>query len=164
MAFRFNLRGTGASADDDREGAVATMTTVPLAGVAGAAQPARAEAAGAAEPAATATNARRLSIHLSRGALPRLTMLLLITAQLADLATFGLAVRTHGIADEVGPLRMVYLVGGFGGVALAKLAALGVMIAILEIYSRRTGHGRWLAILVAAMGVFGALTNILALV
>ncbi len=97
------------------------------------------------------------------GALPRLTLLLLITAQLADLATFGLAVHALGIAGEVGPLRVLYRMGGFGAVALAKLVALGVMIAILELYSRRTGHGRWLAILAATMGVFGALTNVLAL-
>ena len=98
-----------------------------------------------------------------RDSLPRITLLVLITAQLADLATFGLAVRVLGIADEIGPLRMVYHLGGFGAVAFAKLLAVAIMIAILEIYSRRTGHGRWLAILVAMMGVFGALTNILAL-
>ena len=98
-----------------------------------------------------------------RDSLPRITLLVLITAQLADLATFGLAVRVLGIADEIGPLRLVYRMGGFGAVAFAKLVAVAAMIAILELYSRRTGHGRWLAILVAMMGVFGAVTNILAL-
>jgi hypothetical protein len=98
-----------------------------------------------------------------RRSLEPITLLLLITAQLADLATFGLAARAQGIAGEVGPLRVLYLMGGFGAVALAKLAGLLAMVVILEIYSRRTGHGRWLAILVACMGVFGALTNVVAL-
>ncbi len=109
------------------------------------------------------TTVLRGRLGMLRDSLPRITLLVLITAQLADLATFGLAVRVLGIADEIGPLRVVYGVGGFGAVALAKLLAVAVMIAILEVYSRRTGHGRWLAILVAAMGVFGAITNILAL-
>ena len=109
------------------------------------------------------TAASRGRLGLLRDSLPRITLLVLITAQLADLATFGLAVRVLGIADEIGPLRVVYSMGGFGAVALAKLLAVAIMIAILEVYSRRTGHGRWLAIIVAAMGVFGAITNILAL-
>ncbi len=117
----------------------------------------------AVEGSAAAPGSSRRRLGMLRDSLPRITLLVLITAQLADLATFGLAVRVLGIADEIGPLRVVYRMGGFGAVAFAKLLAVAVMIAILEIYSRRTGHGRWLAILVAAMGVFGAITNILAL-
>jgi hypothetical protein len=100
--------------------------------------------------------------RLRRG-LPRLTLLLLITAQLADLATFGLAVRESGIGGELGPLRIAYYVGGFGAVACAKLIAVAVMLVIIQLYSRRTGGGRWLALVVAVMGVFGALTNVIAL-
>lgn len=114
-------------------------------------------------PAAAGARALPGRLGAWRDSLPRITLLVLITAQLADLATFGLAVRVLGIADEIGPLRMVYHLGGFGAVAFAKLLAVAVMIAILEIYSRRTGHGRWLAILVAMIGVFGALTNVLAI-
>lgn len=117
----------------------------------------------AAEGSAADPGASRGRLAILRDSLPRITLLVLITAQLADLATFGLAVRVLGIADEIGPLRAVYRMGGFGAVAFAKLLAVAAMIAILEIYSRRTGHGRWLAIVVAAMGVFGAVTNILAL-
>ena len=155
VTFRFGVPGSSAATPDS---GAATTTASRTSARASAGTPAR--------EVSRVDGARRLTrlpVHLSPGTLPRLTLLLLITAQLADLATFGLAVHTLGIADEVGPLRTVYRMGGFGAVALAKLAALGVMIAILEIYSRRTGHGRWLAILVAAMGVFGALTNILAL-
>ena len=100
--------------------------------------------------------------RLRRG-LPRLTLLLLVTAQLADLATFGLAVRESGIGGEVGPLRIVYYVGGFGAVAGAKLIGVAVMLVIIQLYSRRTGGGRSLALLVAVMGVLGALTNVIAL-
>jgi hypothetical protein len=114
-------------------------------------------------PGAGGAGVSRSRLGALRDSLPRITLLVLITAQLADLATFGLAVRVLGIADEIGPLRVVYRMGGFGAVAFAKLLAVAVMIAILELYSRRTGHGRWLAIVVAVMGVFGALTNILAL-
>ena len=100
--------------------------------------------------------------RLRRG-LPRLTLLLLVTAQLADLATFGLAVRESGIGGEVGPLRILYYVGGFGAVACAKLIGVAVMMVIIQLYSRRTGGGRWLALVVAVMGILGAMTNVVAL-
>ncbi|MGC8634496.1 MAG: hypothetical protein ACP5VP_07515 [Candidatus Limnocylindrales bacterium] len=116
----------------------------------------------AAGKAAGPGRARRNLARLGQG-LPRLSLLLLVTAQLADLATFGLAVRTLGIGGEIGPLRIVYRMAGFGGVAVAKLVAVLVMIVILELYSRRTGGGRWLAVVVAAMGILGALTNVLSL-
>ena len=108
----------------------------------------------------------RAAGHLARlrRGLPRLTLLLLVTAQLADLATFGLAVRESGIGGEAGPLRIVYVMGGFGAVAFAKLIGVAVMIVIIQLYSRRTGGGRWLAIVVAVMGILGALTNVRALV
>lgn len=106
--------------------------------------------------------ARQRLAQLRRG-LPRITLLLLITAQLADLATFGMAVRVLGIDDEIGPLRVVYRMAGFGGVALAKLLGLAAMVVILELYNRRTGGGRWLGIVVALMGILGALTNVLSL-
>ena len=105
---------------------------------------------------------RRHLARLRQG-LPRITLLLLITAQLADLATFGVAVHALGIDGEIGPLRVVYRMAGFGGVALAKLLALAAMIVILELYNRRTGGGRWLGIVVALMGILGAATNVLAL-
>lgn len=113
---------------------------------------------GAAGPGGTRKNRARLAHGL-----PRLSLLLLVTAQLADLATFGITVRALGIGGEIGPLRIVYRMAGFGGVAVAKLIAVAVMIVILELYSRRTGGGRWLAVVAAAMGILGALTNVLSL-
>ncbi len=83
---------------------------------------------------------------------PRL-LLLVLTAQLADLCLFGLAASRVGIGGESGPLGPVYVAGGFGAVALAKLAATGAMLAILaRLRSQR------LALLAAGMGVFGAAT------
>ncbi len=118
--------------------------------------------AGAATREPRRGRAARHLARLRRG-LPRLTLLLLVTAQLADLATFGLAVRESGIGGEAGPLRIAYRMGGFGAVASAKLIGVLVMIAVIQLYSRRTGGGRWLAIVVAVMGILGALTNVLAL-
>ena len=148
----------GVRDDDAGDGSAIRVVPMTQAVLSGEALPNATVQVSAAGPGASR---RRLGVL--RDSLPRITLLVLITAQLADLATFGLAVRVLGIADEIGPLRVVYRMGGFGAVAFAKLLAVAVMIAILEVYSRRTGHGRWLAILVAAMGVFGAITNILAL-
>ena len=145
---------------DDDAGDGSAVRVVPMAQ---AVLSAEALPSAAVDGAASASGLSRGRLGMLRESLPRITLLVLIAAQLADLATFGLAVRVLGIADEIGPLRVVYSMGGFGAVAFAKLLAVAVMIAILEIYSRRTGHGRWLAIIVAAMGVLGAITNILAL-
>jgi hypothetical protein len=88
----------------------------------------------------------------------RLLVLLVVASQLADVATFGLAVRAQGIGGELGPLAGLYTSGGFGAVALAKCAAIGVALAILaRLRSRR------LALLVATVGVFGAATALVAL-
>jgi hypothetical protein len=88
----------------------------------------------------------------------RTLALLVITAQLADLALMGLAVRAQGIGGEIGPLRAVYLAGGFGAVAAAKVAAIVVVLAILaRLRSRR------LALLVATVGVVGAASGLVAL-
>jgi hypothetical protein len=89
-------------------------------------------------------------------------LLLALTAQLEDLATFGLVVRAQGIGGEIGPLRLLYAVGGFDAVALAKCAAIGVIVWMLGRLSAR--HQRPLALLVALLGVFGAATNVWALV
>jgi hypothetical protein len=148
----------GVRDDDAGDGSVIRAMPVARAVLSGEARPNAAVDRPAAGPGLS-----RRRLGTLRESLPRITLLVLIAAQLADLATFGLAVRVLGIADEIGPLRVVYSMGGFGAVAFVKLLAVAVMIAILEIYSRRTGHGRWLAIIVAAMGVLGAITNILAL-
>jgi uncharacterized membrane protein len=86
---------------------------------------------------------------------------LLAVAQLADLLTFGMAVEKFGPAGELGPLGMVYREGGFWAVALVKMGLIGVVLAILTLYPwQRAATPRRLALIVAAIGVFGAFTNV----
>ena len=94
---------------------------------------------------------------MSARARPRLSVLSGAPAHVSEVANLC----TDG--GELGPLGAVYQLGGFGAVALAKLVAIGVALAILALHQRRTGHGRWLALLVATVGIFGALTNTLAI-
>ena len=86
--------------------------------------------------------------------------LLVITAQLADLALMGLALG-HG--TEVGPLAPLLASGGYGAVALVKVAGMAAMLAILALYQRRTGHGRRLALLAGWAGVVGAASGLAAI-
>lgn len=95
--------------------------------------------------------------------IPRITLLLVVAAQLADLATFGITASLIGASGEIGPLGSLYRSGGFAAVALAKSTAILAMVAMLVIYGKRTRRGRWLALAVAAAGLFGALTNVIAL-
>jgi hypothetical protein len=95
---------------------------------------------------------------------PLVTLFLAVTAQLADLATFGVTARALGPAGELGPLGALYRQGGFDAVAFAKVLGLAAMLLVVNYYARRIGGGRRLALLIALAGVFGALTNVLALV
>jgi hypothetical protein len=115
-------------------------------------------------PRNTAPGPRDVTLAGAEQGIPRLTLLLMVTAQLADLATFGIAAAHVGVSGEIGPLGDLYRSGGFAPVAMAKALAIGAMFTMVSIYWRRTGHGRWLALLVAGVGLFGALTNVLAMV
>ena len=95
-----------------------------------------------------------------RRSLARVTVLLVITAQLADLATFGMVARIAGPEGELGPLGEVYASGGFAPVAAAKLLALLAVMVIFALYTRRVGSPRRLALMVAGVGLFGAMTNV----
>lgn len=82
-------------------------------------------------------------------------VMLVVTAQLADLATMGLALRRDP-TGEANPAMVALLGwGGFGVVALAKVAAI---VALLVIMARL--RSRRLALFVAAVGIFGAATNV----
>ncbi len=91
----------------------------------------------------------------------RTLVLLVVAAQLADLALFGLAVPRVGIGAEIGPFRVLYVAGGFGAVAMAKGAAIGATVLILARLSAR--YQRPLALLVATVGVVGAASGLVAL-
>ena len=90
----------------------------------------------------------------------RTLVLLVVTAQCADLMTFGLAVSRVGIGGELGPFRALYVAGGFGAVAVAKLAATGVMLAILRWLNGRYIQPRPFALLAATVGVIGAASGL----
>ncbi len=93
------------------------------------------------------------------------TALIVIMAQLADLITFNFAVETFGPSGELGPLGLVYRVGGFWAVAIVKLGLIGAVVAVLARYPWRSlATRRRVALVVAAIGVVGALTNVLAFV
>jgi len=99
-----------------------------------------------------------------RGSLARLTILLVVVAQLADLASFGMVVRALGPAGELGPLGAVYASGGFPPVAAVKLLGVLAVFIILALYARRVGSPRRLGLIVAGIGVFGAITNVAGMV
>jgi hypothetical protein len=93
------------------------------------------------------------------------TMLLVVICQLADLITFNFAVETYGPSGELGPLGLAYRIGGFWLVAVVKLGLIGIVLAVLDRYPwHRLATRRRIALFVAAIGVFGALTNVLAFV
>lgn len=91
------------------------------------------------------------------------TLLLVGLCQLADLITFNFAVETFGPGGELGPLGLVYRAAGFWGVAIVKLGLIAVVMGVLARYPwQRLATRRRMALVVAGIGVFGALTNVLA--
>ena len=91
------------------------------------------------------------------------TVLLVVLCQLADLVTFNFAVETFGPSGELGPLGLVYRAGGFWAVAIVKLGLIAAVLAVLARYPwQRLATRRRVALIVAAIGAFGALTNVLA--
>jgi hypothetical protein len=58
---------------------------------------------------------------------------------------------------------MVYRAGGFWAVAVVKLGLIGIVLFVLDRYPwQRLSTRRNLALFVAGIGVFGAVTNVLA--
>jgi hypothetical protein len=74
--------------------------------------------------------------------------------QLADLATFLLAVRLQPILlhFEIGIIRTTYLNAGPLGAIAFKLAGIAVIFASLAVYG-----GRWTRLILVATAVLGAL-------
>ena len=92
-----------------------------------------------------------------------ITLVLVAVCQLADLITFNLAVATYGPSGELGPLGLVYRIGGFWAVAVVKLGLIGVVMTVLARYPwQRLATRRRIALIVAAIGAFGAFTNVMA--
>ena len=95
-----------------------------------------------------------------RVSLARVTVLLVVGAQLVDLASFGMVMRVASPEGELGPLGDVYASGGFAPVAAAKLLGLLAVMVIFALYTRRVGSPRRLALMVTGVGLFGAMTNV----
>ena len=86
-------------------------------------------------------------------------------AQLLDLVTFAFAVERWGIGGEVGPLAFVYQAAGYWAVAAVKTGIIAiVMVAILVYPWQRVATAWRIGIVVGAIGVFGAATNVAAIV
>lgn len=81
----------------------------------------------------------------------------MLTAQLADLAAFAVAVPVAGIAGEANPLMAgLWAHAGLGGVIAVKTAGAIVLAALVP------RLGRWW-LLPALAGIGGAVTAIVAL-
>jgi hypothetical protein len=72
-----------------------------------------------------------------------LALLTLTIAQLFDLGTFVRMIEWHGSAAEVNPLVHGLLIGfGLPFVAVVKLAALSLVVAVIAVLAARTTTGR----------------------
>ena len=101
--------------------------------------------------------------HAAAGDRFWITLVLLALCQLADLITFSWAVEAYGPAGELGPLGIVYRAGGFWAVAVVKAGLIGIVMLVLARYPWQSlATRRRLALIVAAIGAFGAFTNLLA--
>ena len=99
-----------------------------------------------------------------------LALLTITVAQMLDLGTFVRMVGERGSAAEANPIVAQLLVGmGLPFVAVAKVAALSVVVAVVVVLAGRPdapGHRRLAAVVVAAAvlaGLVGGWTNALVL-
>jgi hypothetical protein len=96
----------------------------------------------------------------------RLRFLTLFAAQGLDFATFNAMVSSHGAAAEVNPLvHAMFVALGTPAVAVAKVALVGLVIALGVAAAARGRQGIWstvgglpLALAIAA-GIIGGITN-----
>ena len=88
-----------------------------------------------------------------------LALLTLTVAQLFDLGTFVRMIAIHGAAAEANPLvRLVLIDDGLATLAVAKLAALSLVVAVVVVLAGRSdgpGHARLAASVVAVAIVAG---------
>lgn len=90
-------------------------------------------------------------------------MRLALVAQLADVGTFLVAVLIEPalVSFEVGPIGMIYALGGPVAATAFKLAGLAVVFAALAIYRGRLTTPILIAVVV--LGLVGAAANVHAL-
>ena len=91
-------------------------------------------------------------------------LLVLAAAQVLDLVTFAFAVDKWGIQGELGPLGMVYEAAGYWAVAAVKVATIAVVMLAMVGFRWQNSATPWrLGLIAAAIGAFGAATNVAAL-
>ena len=94
--------------------------------------------------------------------LPVLTVVAI--AQLLDLVTFAFAVQRWGIGGEVGPLGFVYEAAGYWAVAAVKTGTIAIVMMAIVLYPWQRVATAWrIGIVVGAIGVLGAATNVAAI-
>ena len=101
----------------------------------------------------------------------KFAVIIVTVAQLLDLGTFAAMIGVHGVDSEANPLVVGLLTShGLPFAAVAKVAALSLIVAIIVVLAERTdrpGYPR-LARTIAGIAVFaglvGSLTNALVLV
>ena len=98
-------------------------------------------------------------------------VLIATAAQLLDLATFARMVTLHGPGTEANPIVSTLLADhGLPFVAVAKLAALSLVVAIIVVLAGRDGKARYrrlagmVALVAIVGGIVGGASNVLVLV
>ena len=93
----------------------------------------------------------------------RILLWLALVSQLADTATFLVAVMLEPrlVSFELGPIGVVYQLGGPLAATAFKIAGLAVVFAALAVYRGRLT--RFVLLLVVLLGTVGAAANIHAL-
>ena len=96
----------------------------------------------------------------------RLRFLTLFAAQGLDFATFNAMVASHGASAEANPLvHGMFVAMGTPAVVVAKLALIGLVIALGIAAAARGWQGVWSAVggvplaLAIAAGIIGGITN-----
>lgn len=88
----------------------------------------------------------------------------LAAAQLLDLVTFAFAVERWGIQGELGPLGLVYQAAGYWAVAAIKVSMIVLVMLAMTLYRWQSSATPWrIGLVAAAIGAFGAATNVAAL-
>jgi hypothetical protein len=100
-----------------------------------------------------------------------LAILVVTVAQLLDLGTFATMIGVHGLVSEANPLVAGLLAShGLEFAAVAKVAALSLVVAIIVVLAERTDRpgyprlARTIAAIAVVAGLIGGLTNALVLV
>ena len=110
--------------------------------------------------------ARSAATRFVPGAVATLAPVLLVlaAAQLLDLVTFAFAVDRWGIQGELGPLGAVYQAAGYWAVAVVKVVMIGLVMLAMVRFPWQNPATPWrVGLIAAAVGAFGAATNVAAL-